>query len=481
MADSGRPSRCSDSESSDCSLSLDSEILCRHRHRHRRLNHGANKIKGFSNYYSFDNLCESLLIDIFSRLPCRTAAQLKLVCKFWNSLISSAYFVRVFNHRRHDPFSPATQDPESPPYRLLFVFHRHRRFRSMAHDYLSVAHCSSSGAVRRVDRVDLSFLPHRRIGVNASCDDLILCSFSEPPGSDWTTVFYVCNLRTRQWVHLPPALHPGHLSKDYIIGLLCDPAPCSLCLHKHGGCVDNNHDFKFMVVLIRKVKFHEGETIQGEPVPLMEMVLFSSEDGQWRSLMVPSPVDLADMDKGNVVPYKGKLHWLNEDHVLVYDPYNDPNKLSHVIKLQLAGYPYINGQSIGVFQGRLRVAYTTFLEAPIFHYVWELEDYDTGKWRLVHKLQGTDLNSTEEFILHDGNAFCMGENRSRVWLLNLQRRMEGGDHEFELVDRDHKFYSRNVDVYQIADLWWPTPVPPLTCYQGLIDWSLLLPTEDTRS
>ncbi|RAL51120.1 hypothetical protein DM860_005476 [Cuscuta australis] len=266
-----------------------------------------------------DNLCESLLIDILSWLPCRAAARFKSVCKRWNSLISSDHFVRLFNHRRHDPSFPATRDPESSPYTLVFVFHRRMYYR-FEDDCGPVARCSSNGAVLRVDKLDLSFLPPRppsKIAVNASCDDLILCSSDEEPKP-----FYVCNLRTRQWVDLPPVNIPGTFARYYLVGFLRNRPPCSLCLGINGG-VDVNK-LEFMVVLIRHQIYRRRIINSGNEVNHIQVLLFSSEEGQWKSLRVSSPsISLCTLE-GNVVPYKGKLHWLNRDHILVYDPFNDP-------------------------------------------------------------------------------------------------------------------------------------------------------------
>ncbi|VFQ68114.1 unnamed protein product [Cuscuta campestris] len=82
------------------------------------------------------------------------------------------------------------------------------------------------------------------------------------------------------------------------------------------------------------------------------------------------------------------------------------------------------------------------------------------EWRLVHKFLNTDLNSTRGFILHDGDAFCGGENSSRVLLFNLQSGVVDEDHEYELVARGHEFSFCDVDVHQIAEII-AGPVPSL--------------------
>lgn len=388
----------------------------------------------------FNNLVENLLVEILARLPSRAAFQLKLVCRRWCSLISSKYFVTFFNHRRHDPSLPPIHDPHSSS--SSFVFQPHRG------DYrLRIVRCGcthSDTNLCGIRKLDLSFLrcPQREILLRASCADLVLFSTLSP------TIFYVCNPLTKQWVALPP---PPKF-RTLPTGFLCVPASCSLC-HPGTQCVDNSH-YNFMVVQIGIDQFHL-------PHSQYKIQLFSSEEGQWRTLVVSSPRTSIFWDSSvDLIPYKGMLHWLISRHVLVYDPYNSPEKFSRVIELPLEQQGYV--KSFGVYQDRLRLALCKDQDRP--YYIWELQDYKMGKWSLVHTICHSSLHLMAPDLLIkikgplqiDGSIFYSTD--SCVWLGNVQTgRM---DHQYELPDVG--FGLPSVNVHWIADQWWPTPVPSLS-------------------
>nr|GMD89683.1 F-box protein At5g49610-like [Ipomoea batatas] len=317
------------------------------------------KLMKFSDFFS--NLGENLLIEILCRLPSRAAIRLKLVCKNWCSLISSHYFITLFNHRRHDKSLPPIHSPSSG-----FIFQPHiGLFRFVSSEY-SYTYTHRDG----FRRLDLSFLPCPQgatIELKASCGDLVLCS---------TTIshFYVCNLLTKQWAALPPAPQfqfTQGVKMEY--GFLCLPAPCSLCTQ----CVDNSR-YNFVVV---RFCVYPGWCSE------FQVHLFSSREGQWKTLVVPSlrPIMFRYRTYVSLVPYKGMLHWLVSNFILVYDPYNCPEKFSRLINMPT--HIRTGALAIRIFQDRLRVTCIggRGLEFPI-HYIWELEDYNMGKWNLVHKI-----------------------------------------------------------------------------------------------
>lgn len=305
-------------------------------------------------------------------------------------------------------------------------------------------------------RFDLGFLPGPRckFELKASCADLSLCSKND---SSKTVVFYVCNLRTKQWVALPPA---PHFQED-AIGFLCVPAPCSLC-YPGRECLDNSH-CKFMVVRICIL-----------PLSQYKVQLFSSEEGQWKTCVVSSPRTFCHGKKSCkvLVPYKGMLHWLISDCVLVFDPYNAPESLSRVIDLPPSPtnilHPYM--QCLGVCQDRLRVSlqYNAYpLQDPGYD-IWELKDYNMGEWSLVPKFYTKDLDLIclhDHFIIQkkgyvqpDGHFVYM--SKFSIWICNLQNGRY--DHQFELIDLcpgQVELIFSHQNVHPITDQWWPTPVP----------------------
>nr|GME09679.1 F-box protein At5g49610-like [Ipomoea batatas] len=266
--------------------------------------------------------------------------------------------------------------------------------------------------------------------MKASCGDLVLCS---------TTIshFYVCNLLTKQWAALPPAPQfqfTQGVKMEY--GFLCLPAPCSLCTQ----CVDNSR-YNFVVV---RFCVYPGWCSE------FQVHLFSSREGQWKTLVVPSlrPIMFRYRTYVSLVPYKGMLHWLVSNFILVYDPFNCPEKFSRLIHI-----PILTGctMSIGIFQDRLRATYIACIGSEFrIHYIMELEDYNMGKWSLVHKIydRGTSLfwelldydlddPKIREAGFHDSNGSVLYWTDSVGWWVS------------------------NGKAYWMTKPWWPTPVPPL--------------------
>nr|GMD55165.1 putative F-box/kelch-repeat protein At1g15680 [Ipomoea batatas] len=400
-----------------------------------------------SDFSIFNNLDEGLLVEILARLPSsRTAIQLKLVCKSWCSLISSRYFVTVFNHLRHDLIHPSSsssssgcfifQSPVDPNWRMLRWGYTH------PHD----------AAAGDFHSPDFSFLPcpQRSIRLNASCADLILCSTLNSTSHIFQPVFYyVCNMLTKQWAALPPAPQlqlERTTDVTFSTGILFVPAPCSLCSPQ--CVVGQNYGNNFMVARIGVIP-----ATLIHPQFEFKAQLFSSEEGEWKSVVISSPraIRFRANNFATLVPYKGMLHWLVSGCVLVYDPYNCPERFCRVIDTP-AGVAEREQRprTIGLFQDRLRLTHVW----GFIYYIWELEDYNMGKWSLVHKIScratpisgvwtlpnhppDLDPNTRDTgFLYIDGNTVCWTHS-SQWWI------------------------AKGI-VHLITHPCWPTPVPPLT-------------------
>ncbi|VFQ97550.1 unnamed protein product [Cuscuta campestris] len=361
----------------------------------------------------FHGLPESLLIEILIRVPSsREANQLKLVCRRWNSLISSPCFITFFNHRRHRDSSSSSSSPSSSSsYSLVYRLRNETRlFR-----YRYTGRGTAQFDATRV--LDLGFLPvspSKRILVRCSCADLILCSNKNKKKT--RVYFYVCNPLTRQWAALPPAsAGDGEPSPaGEAVGLLSVPSPCSLCScedHPHRGGDDNSRH-KFTVVRIPKCS-------PGSPVSEFNVKLYSSEEGRWRSCAVRTPRALpcrGDALTG-LVAYRGMLHWLLDGHIL----------------------------------DRLRV--TTVWRRD--HYVWELEDYDAGKWSLAHKIHARNRYSCvpEDLVYVTGSTNNRQSSREEdAWFSKF--RAESLRHYTSFGGDDDDIHPK------IASQWWPTPISP---------------------
>lgn len=395
-------------------------------------------------------MIESFLIEILARLPCRTAVRLKLVCKRWYSIISSPFFVAFFNHRRHDPSLPPVHDPDLSSSRLVIQFGSYGGYFLHYDRALLVPH-----PVMVHRWLDFSFLPcpnKNRIAVKASCNDLLLCSYSQlQTPQPLHTDFYVCNLQTQQWISLPPIDHP---LDNYVFGLLCVPSPCSLC-HHQGGMDNSRCNFFAM-------RIHPP--LDAMPSTQIKFDLFSSQEGEWKNYVVSSPLALPNYHLvHHIVPFKGMLHWLNYPYIVVFDHCNAPGKISRIIDIQIDSGTAPSIRSFGVCCGRLRLAHSTMSQSPVYECLWELEDYETGKWSLVKQFIVPETSRT--FYVHPDGTTVYGNSRSSLWISDFQAGLLYQKYEF--VPRGHQlhtnvlFYSIIVNAIEIGVQGWPTPVPSL--------------------
>nr|GME16581.1 F-box protein At5g49610-like [Ipomoea batatas] len=401
----------------------------------------------------FSDPPSDLLVEILARLPSSKAAiRLKLVCKSWCSLISSHYFITVFNHRRHDPIHRSSSS------RGCFIFES-----AFDRRCLSMVRWGYHDAVGDFHRPDFSFLPCPQISISlmGSCGDLILCSTRTSPSCLFQPIFYyVCNLLTKQWAALPPA--PEFQSQPrrnvlFSTGFLCVLAPCSLCSSSSSQCVvgHNNNNNNFMVV---RICCYPVNSIQ--PQSKFTVQLFSSEEGEWKSVVVLSPraVSLRVRSSATLVSYKGMLHWLVSGFVLVYDPYNCPEIFYRVIDTPniIVGAVEQRFQTIGLFQDHLRI---THVWSSLF-YVWELEDYNMGKWSLVHTISRTERPRLGPLLNEPDHLPHLDP------IVNLDPKIR--DTGFVYSDGSAFYWTNsgwsvaNGIVHWITHQWWPTPVPPLT-------------------
>nr|GLL31685.1 F-box protein At5g07610-like [Ipomoea trifida] len=185
-----------------------------------------------------------------------------------------------------------------------------------------------------------------------------------------------------------------------------------------------------------------------------------------------SPLTLEQHIGGTpLVAYRGMLHWLNADCILVYDPLNTPEKFYRVIHLPIQLHPldYYRNNCFGVSKGCLRVTgisgEDTVNRDPVLD-VWELEDYDSGLWKLVHKVPLKNLIHYEfleslrtelrhcflviSFHPENGDLIYLRLS-SEVILVNMKSRII---ERFYPIDDMAGFCW--ADAFHLVDQWWPT-------------------------
>ncbi|XP_019163491.1 PREDICTED: putative F-box protein At3g23950 [Ipomoea nil] len=398
-------------------------------------------------------LCNELVCEILVRLPTTAAVRFQSVCKLWYSLISSPYFIARFRHHHNHT------DDDVQPSRIVFRFAypcnctRHSGGCNQCHSHFQII-SNSSSLLRKVygeSAFRLSYLPclPKQLRLEGSFADLILCSCLITNKID----YYVSNPLTRQWIALPPAAYDC-LVQYVSIGFLY--------------VEDASHHNKFMVVRLRT-----WCSTASTPCSWFKAQVFSSENWQWRSLVVSSPLSLNHHRGRNpLVAYRGMLHWLNSDCIVVYDPLNTPERFSRVIGLpfSIQIYPseiYRNNYCFGVSQGCLRVVKVVsdeYIIGPILD-VWELEDYDSGLWNLVHKVHLTNLIHNELFESLQSELPCfeglsLHPENGDVIYLRLFNGVVLVNMKSKIVEQFYPINERVLfcwrDAFHLVDQAWPT-------------------------
>nr|GLL31010.1 putative F-box/kelch-repeat protein At1g15680 isoform X1 [Ipomoea trifida] len=354
-----------------------------------------------ANHESNNLLCDELVGEILVRLPTTAAVRFKAVCKRWYSLISSPYFIARFRDHHTDS---DTDDVHSslvfrncPHYNGAACNQCHCHIQIISNTFFNTCSSRKVYGERIIHLIYLPCYPHNsnyyqlegsfadsifphnsnsnsNYRLEGSFADLILCSCINTFANK--VDYYVSNPLTRQWIALPPLANEAGIVS---IGFLCVED------------TDTSHHNKFMVVRLCLGNLEDVST----PRSQFKVQIFSSENWQWRTLVVSSPLALMRYRwRAPLVAYRGMLHWLNGDCIVVYDPLNTPETFSRVIHLPIQTHYFkiYKYNCFGVSQGRLRVAEVSDEHSiyPILD-VWELEDYDSGSWILVHKVHLRDL------------------------------------------------------------------------------------------
>ncbi|KAK4603554.1 hypothetical protein RGQ29_012178 [Quercus rubra] len=422
---------------------------------------------------SLDDLHDSVLMEILIRLPLRSVFQCKSVSSHWFYLISTSYFANHFN-------SHCSSMHPHPPFTLLiqrncdlFLTLNKPEFKS----FKSPNFIATPNPVHNSNNKSV-------VIVEASCNDLLLCSSSEfkPP---FQLIFYVVNPITKQWVVLPPVPLFGI---DYRVGFICR--------------YDNNDTLNYRVVYIPP---YDAESKEME----IKVETFISEMGEWIESMVSCPGDFGRRG----VPYKNLLFWWDNScgRLIWFDPYSREcyRFFEHPIKLDPyhsiechGGYAdclrqcQISKNPLGACHGCLRIC--QILKNPqMILRLWELEDYDDnggGKWCLEHEMHFNEMalekypqlreyiNSDycPMFVAYHPNDrdvvyliinflkfWVHGNNVQQLMVISCDMRRKTLEviYDNPLMPRiRNRFISyRNLfDVFTFVHLWWPTPISSLS-------------------
>ncbi|CAN0853672.1 hypothetical protein LINGRAHAP2_LOCUS5703 [Linum grandiflorum] len=249
----------------------------------RRCSGKRQRIISQGNLDPISKLGSELLAEILIRLPSPTSAcRCRLVCKRWDSLISSPRF----NHR----FDSHHQTMSHPPMPL-----DPRELKSIILSFLPPMPCTVRDALKVLD-----------------CNrDLVLCGFWDIGCQDreYTTSYLVCNPFTKQWIALPlaPRKHAPYMLPA--ARLVCEPRNFSkLDLGDDQSFVHS--EYRFRVVCIYQVL---------EPEAAIKLNVFCSESGEWTKEALVCQDHVRTGSK-SVVSCNGELFWK-------YVERHDPSKV----------------------------------------------------------------------------------------------------------------------------------------------------------
>ena len=373
--------------------------------------------------FSMDNLHDSLLTEIFHRIPCiKTLVRCTSVSHCWFNLISDPFFInRQLLHQ---------QRPK--PSTLMVNFHGP----------------ISKDPIFQSPGFKLTYLPRRFVRILSSCNDLLLCY-----SITLRRVYYICNPLTLKCRTLPPA---PKKHDDYDRGI-------KVGLLSNYQVFGNENQWKHRVVRIHD----KGCDLVAD--------VFSFEMGDWTETFVLGPYYKL---YGNSVAYNGVLHWLAEPSAIIaydFDAKEQCRLVSCPITTTMVECPFCS-QCLGVCSGILRI-----LELVAFQdsnddslTVWELEDYPNGNWNVEHRICFKELVPAGNSQVQIQGRDNVGKHQRRLKALGIHPtdrdvvffQIDGYVVSCNLETRELKIEATTdqrfpISAFPVELQWWPTPIPAL--------------------
>lgn len=314
------------------------------------------------------------LIEVLSRLPLKCVFRYKCVSKRWRFLISSTSFSNLYvsNAPLLTPWTILGNALCVKSYDSLLV-------QSFLPGVFTDNKLHSKFSVVKFPCV-VSCEGGERCSIVGVSDGLVLyCRGASGEESD----YYVYNAITGHCVDLPrTSTCFGYVSTGFL-------------MESEGGSL-----MSYRVVRLY-CPFGESYVLKFE--------VFSSETGCWRSFVVHMDLAIEVVWLRRPVALNGKLHWIDRRHgILVFDPFDDSNHC-HVIGLPAdIDKQCIDARNDGspvlfdVHQGRLRYAEESVKTVYPFGFsgisVWVLDDYDSSRWTLQHRVKIREISFDDILI-----------------------------------------------------------------------------------
>lgn len=230
-----------------------------------------------------ENLSDDLLMEIWSRVPYKMAVSCKSISKRFSALLSHHQFIQRSILHHHTMLQHKDCEKEWHlnfiSKRKLLIFFFPNLHLSNPQNQISLSFLGRNFNPKLDHVTKKSKVLYSRI---VGCSNGLLLCKKTTRGR----VYHVCNPITKEWIKLPlpPPPLTGHNQRDRMLeGFLCEPY-YHLVENK---VIFNNH--RFRVVRFPRFEGTLTEILYGITKSEFEMVVFSSETGQWNRKMVWCP------------------------------------------------------------------------------------------------------------------------------------------------------------------------------------------------
>ncbi|GAU16752.1 hypothetical protein TSUD_199950 [Trifolium subterraneum] len=419
-----------------------------------------------------ENLSDDLLIEIWSRVPYKTAVRGKSISKRFLALISQLQFIQrsILHHYT------MKEDENQKEWKFNFISKRKLLISFFPNLNLSTPQNQISFSFLgrkfdpKLDNITLkkSVLYSRIVGFS---NGLFLCKKTTRG-----RVYHVCNILTKDYIKLPlpPPPLTGHNKRDSVSeGFVCEPY--YRIEENTKKATLNNH--RFSVVRFPRFEGTTNEMLWGITKSEFEMVIFSSETGKWNKKIVSCPNGFT---QSAMLPpafaHQGILYFMGRTSILMYDPLNNDGKCN-IINFPSDTSPndiLFNGH-VGVCCGKIRIAY--FCTLRCYVKVWELENLEGEySWCLLHNTRLPPVPRIDcivDELLRTGGRSEIVDMGTRV------RGFHPYDGDVVFLQRIHRIFVGNLKMNKIEGVdygnhgydslqmvsvdfpLWPTPIPSI--------------------
>ncbi|XP_021755534.1 putative F-box/kelch-repeat protein At1g15680 [Chenopodium quinoa] len=332
---------------------------------------------------------DQIISEILTRLPAKSICRFKSVSKGWYSMISNPHFISSYISKsslswaifdRFIPFNPESEPElaasefilqwQKPPNVSIFSVNPHKI----------------------VDKSTESLIEGHEFPATllASSNGFLLFSIKierDPFKEKTATSFYwineedslfVVNPITREWVSIPKP--PHYINRQSSVGFITEV--------KLSGVLE-----RFIIA--------EYQPVIGSKIA--SIMCFSSETGKWEQISANYMLGMLMWKGFGAVEYDGHLVWVDPTlGIIVWDEPFSGQKEVHCRFIAFHRESVGSGgddRFVDVGGGHIQFIELSKKEKNELS-LWRLQDYEGGKWSLVHKLSLMDVWSDESYLAY---------------------------------------------------------------------------------